>query len=341
MSFRDASLCSETMFSKKARGKDLYILEFEKPLRDLQKNLDELIERSQGAKIDISCEVRALEQKIASEERNIFANLTIWQRILIARHPCRPYAQDYIQYIFTNFQELHGDRLFNDDRAIIGGFAELNDEPVMVIGEQKGRTLTENIDCNFGCPYPEGYRKALRLMRLADKFSLPMITFVDTPGAYPGIGSEERHVAEAIAVNLREMGRLNVPVISIVIGEGGSGGALGIAVSDRVLALENSYYSAISPEGCAAILWKDRKFASDAAQALQLSPETLLKFGIIEEVIPEPLGGAHRDPEAVFASTKEALLRHLKVLKKFSPKQLIDKRYERFRKIGVFTEEED
>ncbi|MDR1906697.1 MAG: acetyl-CoA carboxylase carboxyltransferase subunit alpha [Puniceicoccales bacterium] len=328
------------MFGRKSKdSKSQYILEFEKPLRELQKNLDELIERSKDAKVGISCEIHALEQKIASEERNIFANLSTWQRVLIARHPDRPYARDYIDHIFSDFQELHGDRLFNDDRAIIGGFATLNGESVMVIGEQKGRSLNENIECNFGCPYPEGYRKALRLMKLAEKFSLPIITFVDTPGAYPGIGSEERHIAEAIAVNLRDMGRLETAIISIVIGEGGSGGALGIAMADRVLVLENAYYSVISPEGCAAILWKDRKFAPEAAEALQLSPENLLKLGIVEEILPEPLGGAHRNPDAVFASIKEAILRHLKVLKKFSPKQLLEKRYTRFRNIGIFSEE--
>jgi acetyl-CoA carboxylase carboxyl transferase subunit alpha len=328
------------MFGRKSKdSKSRYILEFEKPLHELQKNLDELVAHSQDAKVDISCEIRALEQKIASEERNIFANLSTWQRVLIARHPDRPYSRDYVDNIFSDFQELHGDRLFSDDHAIIGGFAMFNGESVMVIGEQKGRSLNENIECNFGCPYPEGYRKALRLMKLAEKFFLPIITFVDTPGAYPGIGSEERHVAEAIAVNLREMSRLETSIISIVIGEGGSGGALGIAVADRILALENAYYSVISPEGCAAILWKDRKFAPEAAEALQLSPENLLKLGIIEEILPEPLGGAHRDPNAVFASTKEAILRHLKSLKKLSTKQLLEKRHARFRNIGIFSEE--
>ncbi|MDR3317530.1 MAG: acetyl-CoA carboxylase carboxyltransferase subunit alpha [Puniceicoccales bacterium] len=327
------------MFGKKSKNsQSQYILEFEKPLRELQKNLDELIERSQGAKVDISCEISALEQKIASEERHIFANLSTWQRILIARHPDRPYSLDYIHNIFSNFQELHGDRLFGDDRAIIGGFAMLNDEPILVIGQQKGRSLNENIEYNFGCPYPEGYRKALRLMKLAEKFSLPIITFVDTAGAYPGIGSEERHIAEAIAINLREMGQLQTLILSVIIGEGGSGGALGIAVSDQVLILENAYYSVISPEGCAAILWKDRKFAPEAAEALQLSPKNLIKFGIVEEIIPEPLGGAHRNPNVTFLSTKEAILRHLKILKKLSPKQLLEKRYNRFRNIGIFTE---
>lgn len=329
------------MFNKKFKElKKKYVLEFEKPLKDLRKNLDNLVEQSQIGLEDVTCEIRALKQKIANKERSIFSNLTIWQKVLIARHPDRPYAQDYICNVFTNFQELHGDRLFNDDRAICGGFALLNEEPVIVIGQQKGRSLNENIEYNFGCPYPEGYRKALRLMRLAEKFSLPIVTFVDTPGAYPGIASEERHIAEAIAVNLREMGCLSVPIISVIIGEGGSGGALGIAVADTVLSLENAYYSVISPEGCAAILWKDRKFASDAAEALLLSSENLLKLHIVEEVLPEPLGGAHRDPASVFACTKAALLRHLKSLQKLSPKQLLEKRYERFRKIGIFSETE-
>jgi acetyl-CoA carboxylase carboxyl transferase subunit alpha len=235
-------LLLSVMFGKRSKdSKSQYILEFEKPLRELQKNLDELIARSQDAKVDISCEIRALEQKIASEECNIFANLSTWQRVLIARHPDRPYFKDYIENVFSDFQELHGDRLFNDDRAIIGGFAMLNGESIMVIGEQKGRSLDENIECNFGCPYPEGYRKAMRLMKLAEKFSLPIITFVDTPGAYPGLGSGEDHVAESIAINLRDMARLGTSIISIVMGEGGSGGALGIAVAYRVLIVENSY----------------------------------------------------------------------------------------------------
>ncbi|MDR2200759.1 MAG: acetyl-CoA carboxylase carboxyltransferase subunit alpha [Puniceicoccales bacterium] len=328
------------MFNRKSKNSESpHILEFEKPLWELQKNLEELVERSQNTKVDVSCEIDALKQKIESEERNIFAHLSTWQRILIARHPHRPYALDYINNIFSDFQELHGDRFFGDDRAIIGGIAFLNGESFMVIGQQKGRSLEENIACNFGCPYPEGYRKALRLMKLAEKFSLPIVTFIDTAGAYPGIGSEERHIAEAIAVNLRDMGRLKTPILSIIIGEGGSGGALGIAVADGVLTLENAYYSVISPEGCAAILWKDRKFAPEASEALQLSPEKLIQFGIVEEIIPEPLGGAHRNPKAVFASTQEAILRHLKILKKLSPKQLQEKRYNRFRKIGIFAEE--
>lgn len=327
------------MFGKKSKSdNNIYILDFEKPLKDLYQEINKLLEKSKSANIDIECEVNALQQKLSAEEINIFSNLTTWQRIQIARHPNRPYSLDYITNIFTDFQELHGDRLYNDDRSIIGGTAFLNGDPVMVIGQQKGRSLKENIEYNFGCPYPEGYRKALRLMRLADKFSLPIITFVDTPGAFPGIESEERHVAEAIAVNLREMGRFGVPIISVVIGEGGSGGALGIATSDCVLVLENSYYSVISPEGCAAILWKDRKFAPDAAEALQLSSENLVKFKIAEEIIPEPLGGAHRNYNSVILSVKDAILRHLKKLKKLSAKSLIEHRYKRFRNIGIFDE---
>lgn len=327
------------MFGKKSKSdNNIYILDFEKPLKDLYQEINKLLEKSKSANIDIECEVNALQQKLSAEEINIFSNLTTWQRIQIARHPNRPYSLDYITNIFTDFQELHGDRLYNDDRSIIGGTACLNGDPVMVIGQQKGRSLKENIEYNFGCPYPEGYRKALRLMRLADKFSLPIITFVDTPGAFPGIESEERHVAEAIAVNLRDMGRFGVPIISVVIGEGGSGGALGIATSDCVLVLENSYYSVISPEGCAAILWKDRKFAPDAAEALQLSSENLVKFKIAEEIIPEPLGGAHRNYNSVILSVKDAILRHLKKLKKLSAKSLIEHRYKRFRNIGIFDE---
>ena len=329
-----------SMFSRKSKGgDDLYILDFEKPLYDLHNQLNELTEKSRSAKVDISCEVSVLKQKLEAEEINIFTHLTTWQRIQIARHPKRPYSRDFIDSIFSEFQELHGDRLYNDDRSIVAGIAQLNGNPVMVIGQQKGRSLKENIEHNFGCPYPEGYRKALRLMKLAEKFSMPVVTFVDTPGAFPGIESEERHIAEAIAVNIREMGGLEVPIVSIVIGEGGSGGALGIATSDRVLVLENSYYSVISPEGCAAILWKDRKFAPEAAEALQLSANNLIKFGIAEEIIPEPLGGAHRNPEAVFMSVKEAIVRHLKELKKLSSKQLLEKRYQRYRKIGLFNEE--
>ncbi|MDR1256047.1 MAG: acetyl-CoA carboxylase carboxyltransferase subunit alpha [Puniceicoccales bacterium] len=267
------------------------------------------------------------------------ARLTIWQRIQVARHQNRPYSLDYIGDIFSNFQELHGDRLFADDHSTICGTALFEGMAVMVIAQQKGRTTKEKIFHNFGSPNPEGYRKALRLMQLAARFKLPIITFIDTAGAYPGVGAEERHVAEAIAVNLREMATLATPIISIIIGEGGSGGALGIAVSDCVLILENAYYSVISPEGCAAILWKDRAKAPEAAEALCLSPEKLLNFGIVEEVIGEPSGGAHNDPKAASQTVKEALSRHLHELQKIRPtEKLLSARYERFRKFGAFVE---
>jgi acetyl-CoA carboxylase carboxyl transferase subunit alpha len=245
---------------------------------------------------------------------------------------------DYIDHIFQDFQELHGDRLFRDDQAIVGGTALLNGKPVMVIGQQKGRDTKENLKRNFGCPNPEGYRKALRLMRMADKFDLPIITIIDTPGAYPGIGSEERHVAEAIAVNIREMSDLKVPIISVVIGEGGSGGALGIAMSNIVLVLENAYYSVISPEGCAAILWKDRAHAPDAAKALKLNSSSLVDLGVADQVIGEPLGGAHRDYDKIIETVKSTITKHLKTLGKMPKEKLVSHRYEKFRQMGQFSE---
>ena len=249
------------------------LLEFEKPIRDLEKQLAHLRELSLKNKVDASADFAAIEAKIDATKRAVYSNLTAWQRVQIARHPKRPYALDYIGAIFTGFQELHGDRQFNDDRALIGGTATFQGRPVMIVAQQKGRDTKENLERNFGMPNPEGYRKALRLMRLAEKFGLPLITFIDTPGAFPGVGAEERHVAEAIAVNIREMAVLRTPSIAVVIGEGGSGGALGIGVTDRVLVFENSYYSVISPEGCAAILWKDRAAAPQAAEALKLAEE--------------------------------------------------------------------
>jgi len=258
--------------------------------------------------------------------------------VQIARHPKRPYALDYIGLIFDGFEELHGDRQFNDDRAMIGGTAFFNGQAVVVIAQQKGRDTKEKIARNFGMPQPEGYRKALRLARMAEKFALPLITFIDTPGAYPGIGSEERHVSEAIAVNLREMAMLRTPSVSVIIGEGGSGGALGIGVTDRVLIFENSYYSVISPEGCAAILWKDASAAAKAAEALQLNADTLAKLGVVDEVIAEPFGGAHNDPNQAAAALKYALLKHLNDLRGLDQDQLLENRYERFRRLGVFAE---
>ena len=270
-------------------------LEFEKPLMDLEKQLDEIVKSSHDSDLDFSTEIKAIEKKIEHTKREVYSDLTPWQKVQLSRHPNRPYSIDYIERIFDDFEELHGDRSFMDDSAIVGGPASIDGQKVMIIAQQKGRNTEDNLKRNFGCPNPEGYRKALRLMKMANKFSIPIISIIDTPGAFPGIGAEERHVAEAIAVNLREMASLQVPIVAIVIGEGGSGGALGIAVANKVLILENAYYSVISPEGCAAILWKDRAFASNAAEALKLDASQLLKLGIVDEVIPEPIGGAHRD----------------------------------------------
>ena len=315
-----------------------YLLEFEKPLRELEKQLEALHQQSLENNIDMSAELATIEAKIDVTKREIYTNLTPWQRVLVARHPKRPYALDYIGALCTDFQELHGDRQFNDDRALIGGTAFFEGRPVMIIAQQKGRDTKESILRNFGMPQPEGYRKALRLMKLAEKFRLPVITFVDTMGAYPGVESEARHVSEAIAVNLREMSLLQVPSIAVVVGEGGSGGALGIAVTDRVLIFENAYYSVISPEGCAAILWKDRANAPRAAEALKLNAANLKEFGVVDEVIPEPLGGAHYDPAAATAALKAALIRHLDDLSQKQTEQLLDERYARYRALGEYRE---
>lgn len=318
--------------------KPTYVLEFEKPLRELSKQLEALQQQSLETSVDLSREAFAIEKKIEATQREIYSGLTPWQRVQIARHPKRPYALDYVSQLCENFQELHGDRQFNDDRALIGGTAFLNGAAVMIIAQQKGRDTKEKIARNFGMPQPEGYRKALRLMKMAEKFGLPIISFIDTPGAYPGIGSEERHVSEAIAVNLREMAMLRTPSIAVVVGEGGSGGALGIGVTDRVLIFENSYYSVISPEGCAAILWKDAAAAPKAAEALKLNAATLEKLGVVDEVIPEPMGGAHYNPEQAASALKYSLLKHLNDLRGLKADQLLDTRYERYRKLGVFEE---
>lgn len=316
----------------------VYALEFEKPLRELVRQLDELRQRSIETNVDLASEIRAIERKIETMQREIYSNLTPWQKVQIARHPKRPYALDYVSTICENFQELHGDRQYNDDRAIIGGTAFFNGEAVMIVAQQKGRDPKERMLRNFGMPQPEGYRKALRLFRLAEKFRLPVITFIDTPGAFPGVESEARHVSEAIAVNLREMAMLRTPSISVVVGEGGSGGALGIGVTDRVLIFENSYYSVISPEGCAAILWKDGAAAPKAAEALKLSADHLERLGVGDELIPEPLGGAHNDPAQAASALKHVLQKHLGDLRKLTSDQLLDARYERYRHLGVFEE---
>jgi acetyl-CoA carboxylase carboxyl transferase subunit alpha len=318
--------------------KPAYTLEFEKPLRELSGQLDQIRQRSLEHNLDLADEVSAIERKIEATQREIYSSLTPWQKVQIARHPKRPYALDYVAALCEDFQELHGDRQYNDDRALIGGTALFQGEAVMIVAQQKGRDTKENIQRNFGMPQPEGYRKALRLFKLAEKFGLPVFTFIDTPGAFPGIESEQRHVSEAIAVNLREMAMLGVPSIAIVVGEGGSGGALGIGVADRVLIFENSYYSVISPEGCAAILWKDRAAAPIAADALKLNADHLEKMGVVDEVIPEPFGGAHNDAAATAASLKKALIKHLTELKKLSPEKLLETRYERYRSLGVYED---
>ncbi|MBI5690977.1 MAG: acetyl-CoA carboxylase carboxyltransferase subunit alpha [Verrucomicrobia bacterium] len=316
----------------------VYVLEFEKPLRELSRQLDELRQRSLETNIDLAAEIREIERKIEATQREIYSNLTPWQKVQIARHPKRPYALDYISAVCEGFQELHGDRQYKDDRAIIGGTAFFNGDAVMIVAQQKGRDPKERIARNFGMPQPEGYRKALRLMRLAEKFHLPVLTFIDTPGAFPGIESEARHVSEAIAVNLREMAMLRTPTISVVVGEGGSGGALGIGVTDRVLIFENSYYSVISPEGCAAILWKDGSAAAKAAEALKVSADNLERLGVVDEVIPEPTGGAHNDPAQAASALRYVLQKHLNDLRALKPDQLLESRYERYRHLGVYEE---
>lgn len=316
-----------------------YTLEFEKPLRELEKQLITLQKVSEDSNVDVNKEIKAIETKLEQLKSNVYSDLSPWQRVQLCRHPKRPYALDYIERIVSDFEELHGDRRFKDDPAIVGGTAIFEGQPVMIIGQQKGRNTKDNLKRNFGCPNPEGYRKALRLMQMAEKFNLPIITLVDTPGAYPGIGAEERHVAEAIAVNIRDMSALSVPIISIVIGEGGSGGALGIAVADTVMILENSYYSVISPEGCAAILWKDRAAAPKAAEALKFSPENLKELGVVDTIISEPAGGAHRDYDLAAKSLKKEIKSALNKLLKLDADKLLEKRYSKFRNMGVFEEQ--
>ncbi|HEY5912705.1 MAG TPA: acetyl-CoA carboxylase carboxyltransferase subunit alpha [Verrucomicrobiae bacterium] len=317
-------------------------LDFEKPIAELQSKLEELKKHPETHSLGISVEeeVSQIERKLEETKRQIFMNLSAWDRIKIARHPKRPFTLDYIESAFTDFSELHGDRLYAEDRAVVGGFACLGSRRTMVIGTQKGRDTKENILRNFGSAHPEGYRKALRLMKLANKFRLPIITLIDTAGAYPGIGAEERHIAEAIAVNLREMMLFEVPIIAAVIGEGGSGGALGIGVADRVLILENAYYSVISPEGCAAILWKDRTAAPKAAEALKITARHLLELGLVDEVIPEPLGGAHTDPDKTATSLKNTLVKHLDELLAFPVPEMLKRRYAKFRSFGHFNEKQ-
>ncbi len=311
-------------------------LEFEKPILELQQQLDELRKRSADQEIDLSTEAAAIEKKLAQTRDEVYRNLSSWQRVQISRHTARPFALDYVELACTDWIELNGDRHIGDDKAMPCGFATVDGIRCVFIGQQKGRDTQSNILRNFGCAHPEGYRKALRLMRMADRFGIPIVCLIDTPGAYPGIESEERNIAEAIAFNLREMMRLRVPIVSVVIGEGGSGGALGIGVADRVLILENAYYSVISPEGCAAILWKHRQHAPEAAEALRLTAGYLMELGIVDEVIPEPTGGAHYDWPLAAENLKAAISKHLRELMPQSAEALMEGRYQKFRKFGAF-----
>ncbi len=311
-------------------------LPFEAPIAELETKFKELEAFSQEQDIDVSHEIQNMKDKIEETRNDIYANLTAWQKVQVARHPDRPYTLDYINAMTTDFVEIHGDRIHRDDRAIVGGFAKIDGRKVMVMGSQKGRDTKTNVECNFGCAHPEGYRKALRLMKLADKFGVPIVTIIDTKGAYAGLESEERHIAEAIAVNLRESFNIKVPIICVIIGEGGSGGALGIGIGNRILILEHAYYSVISPEGCAAILWKDRAYSDKAAEALKITGPDLIKLKLADEIIPEPKGGAHTDHAQAAEYLKAALIRNLEELSAMSAEEILQDRYDKFRVMGEF-----
>ena len=313
-------------------------LDFEIPIVELENKISEIRNLNQNGMTNFDQEIKALEEKRKKLIEQVFAALSPWQRVQLARHPKRPHTLDYLGSIFTDFTELHGDRLFSDDAALVGGTAFLGSQPVMVMGQQKGRNIEDSMMRNFGMMNPEGYRKALRLMKLAEKFNLPVVIFIDTPGAYPGIGAEERGQAEAIALNLREMSVLKIPTIAVVIGEGGSGGALGIGVTDRILMLENAWYSVISPEGCAAILFRDAAKAPDAARALKLTAQDLLEHKVIDEVVPEPCGGAHRNLAAISDTLRQAIEKQLKGLQSIPTEQLLEERYAKYRRLGVWSE---
>ncbi|MDH4085008.1 MAG: acetyl-CoA carboxylase carboxyltransferase subunit alpha [Nitrospira sp.] len=313
-------------------------LEFEKPIREIEEKIEKLSATASSGKTSSQNDIRKLRAKLAQVEHDLYKNLTPWQRTQLARHPQRPSTLDYIGELTRDFLEFHGDRVFGDDRAIVGGFARFNDRPIMIIGHQKGKTLKERMQRNFGMPNPEGYRKALRLMKLAEKFNRPIVTFIDTPGAYPGIGAEERGQAEAIAHNLFVMSRLTVPILSVVIGEGGSGGALALGVADRILMLEHSVYSVISPEGCAAILWDNPEKIPDAASSLKMTADDLAELGVIDQIVSEPLGGAHREPRAMYDQVGKALTNQLfELLDVHQAGQLIMQRDQKYRKIGAVT----
>lgn len=313
-----------------------HVLDFEKPLLELEEKLAQM--RAVADQLNIAAELEQLEQRVEQLRRQIYGSLTRWQRVQIARHPERPYTLDYVQHVFSDFVELHGDRCFGDDPAIVGGLARFEGQTVVVVGHQKGRTTQENLRRNFGMPNPEGYRKALRLFRLAEKFRKPLITFLDTPGAFPGIEAEERGQAEAIARNLYEMARLQTPILVIVIGEGGSGGALGIGVGDRVLMLQYAWYSVIAPESCSSILWRSWDFKEQAAEELELCAEDLLRLGVIDRVVPEPLGGAHRDPEQMYRILRDVLREELALLTAVPLEELVRARREKFFRMGVWQE---
>src|ERR1041385_623174 len=315
-----------------------YTLEFEKPLLELEKQIEELKRLGEERQLDVDGELQGLQGKLEGLRAEIYQKLTPMQRVMVARHPRRPYTLDYLSTIFTDFIELHGDRLFRDDPAIVGGWARLSGISVMVVGHQKGRDTKENLKRNFGMPHPEGYRKALRLMEMAAKFGSPVLTLIDTPGAYPGLGAEERGQSEALARNILEMAGLETPIVTCVIGEGGSGGALALGVADRVLMLENSVYSVISPEGCAAILWKDATQRERAAESLKLTAADLIRLGLIDEIIPEPVGGAHFDPEAAGEALRSALIKSLNELSRVRPEKLVKRRHDKYLSMGALSE---
>lgn len=312
--------------------------DFDRPIIDLENQLEELLRQAERSEVDLGAQIASMRETLEATRHNIYTNLTAWQRVQIARHPQRPFMLDYVAACFEDFTELHGDRHVGDDHSMPCGCARLEGRPVVVVGHQKGRDTKDNLYRNFGSAHPEGYRKALRLMRLGEKFHLPVVAFIDTPGAFPGIGAEERNIAEAIAFNLREMMRLRTPTVAVVIGEGGSGGALGIGVADRVLMLENAYYSVISPEGCAAILWKHRQHAPQAAEALRLTADDLLQLGLIDGIVPEPIGGAHHLPSAATSAVKAAVLAALGELGAKPVDRLLAERYEKFRRFGAWAE---
>ncbi len=316
----------------------MIVLDFEKPIFELKRKIKELQTFGSERSVELNPEIQKLEEKLEQMKLDIYSQLTPWQRIQIARHPARPYTLDYIRMMMTDFLELQGDRQFADDFALVAGFAKLGTQKVMVMGHQKGRDTKENVMRNFGCAHPEGYRKAMRLMKLAEKFRVPIVIFIDTPGAYPGVGAEERGQAQAIAENLKDMMQITVPIVATVIGEGGSGGALGIGVVDRMCMLQHAYYSVISPEGCASILWRNSVKAPLAAAALKINSENLLEFGIVDEIISEPLGGAHFDPECVAVSLQESILKYITELSSLSKDELLEQRYQKFRKVGEYAE---